>query len=176
MVGVCVMMTGLSGAGKSTLAKSLAARWEAQGRPVTILDGDEARRLISSELGFSPEHRDLNIARLAYVAAEVAKHGGASIVAAIAPHAKSRRAAMAAMRANGVACLVHVCTPLDVCEERDPKGLYAKARAGALEGMTGIGSPYDEPMDADVRVDLSAWDLGSACESIESWIRAATPR
>ena len=116
MSGVVILMTGLSGAGKSSLAKRLSERWtQASGRPMSVLDGDEARKLLSSELTFSREHRDLNVARLGFVAAEIAKHGGACAIAAIAPFDAARRGALARISQNGLACLVHVGTSLAEC-------------------------------------------------------------
>lgn len=168
MGGVSVMLTGLSAAGKSTLAQRLAQRWEmVHGKPMTILDGDEARKMLSSELGFSREHRELNVRRLGYVASEVSKHGGASVIAAIAPFEASRQESMKMMARSGVACLVHVSTSLRTCEERDPKGLYAKARAGELRGFTGLDDPYETPSNPDLRLDMGMLGLDEACESIE---------
>ena len=173
-LGLCVMLTGLSGAGKTTLAQELARRWQSQlGRPMEVLDGDECRKLLSSELGFSDEHRDLNVARLAFVASLVARQGGAAVIAAIAPRDEAREQAMRRLRAAGVACLVHVSTPLDVCQARDPKGLYAKARAGELPGLTGVGSPYDEPRRPDLRLDLGSMSVEEAASRVEAWAARA---
>ncbi|MDE0615795.1 MAG: bifunctional sulfate adenylyltransferase/adenylylsulfate kinase [bacterium] len=149
--GFTVFFTGLSGSGKSTIANALMSKLlERGGRPVTLLDGDVVRTNLSSELGFSKEHRDINITRIGYVASEITKHGGIAICAPIAPYAEPRRRNREAISANGGYVLVHVSTPLEVCEERDRKGLYAKARAGIIKEFTGISDPYEEPIDADV--------------------------
>ena len=149
--GFTVFFTGLSGSGKSTIANALMAKLlERGGRPVTLLDGDIVRTNLSSELGFSKEHRDINITRIGYVASEITKHGGIAICAPIAPYAEPRRRNRGAISANGGYVLVHVATPLEVCEKRDRKGLYAKARAGIIPEFTGISDPYEEPIDADI--------------------------
>jgi len=151
--GLVIFLTGLSGAGKSTLAQALAALIERTGRAVTLLDGDEVRRLLSSELGFSRAHRDLNVQRIGYVATEVARHGGIAICAQIAPYAAARADVRNRARTAGRFFLVHVATPLEVCERRDPKHLYARARAGLLPGFTGVSDPYEAPQDADLVID-----------------------
>jgi sulfate adenylyltransferase len=169
--GVGILLTGLSAAGKSMLAQRLAQRWMmSKGEPMTILDGDEARKMLSSELGFSREHRDLNVLRLGFVAAEVAKHGGAAVIAAIAPFEEARNAAADLIAKQGIFCLVHVSTSLSVCESRDPKGLYAKARSGELKGFTGIDDPYEKPLGADLVLDMNTLGLDEACEKIEECI------
>src|SRR5215203_3117538 len=139
--GVTVFLTGLSGAGKSTIADALVAGLEADGRPVTVLDGDVVRTHLSSELTFSREHRDLNIRRIGFVAGEVVKHGGTVVVAAIAPYESAREEARKLVEEHGRFLLVHVSTPLEVVEQRDVKGLYAKARAGEIPQFTGITDP-----------------------------------
>ncbi|WP_419917928.1 bifunctional sulfate adenylyltransferase/adenylylsulfate kinase [Candidatus Poriferisocius sp.] len=149
--GFTVFFTGLSGSGKSTIANALMAKLlERGGRPVTLLDGDVVRTNLSSELGFSKEHRDINITRIGYVASEITKHGGIAICAPIAPYAEPRRLNREAISTNGGYVLVYVATPLEVCEERDRKGLYAKARAGIIKEFTGISDPYEVPADADI--------------------------
>lgn len=154
--GVCIFFTGLSGAGKSTIAAALAAHIElATKRPVTLLDGDVVRTHLSSELGFSRVDRDLNIRRIGFVAAEVVKHGGVCIVAAIAPYAQARLDARKQVEQYGDFVLVHVATPLAVCESRDVKGLYARARRGELAAFTGVSDPYEAPNDADVTIDTA---------------------
>jgi sulfate adenylyltransferase len=155
--GLCVFFTGLSGSGKSTIAKILRARLlEPGGRTVTLLDGDLVRRNLSSELDFSKEHRDLNVLRIGYVASEIAKHGGIAICAPIAPYDAIRRANREQItRHGGGYVLVHVATPLDVCEARDRKGLYARARAGEITGFTGIDDPYEVPDDAALTIDTT---------------------
>ena len=154
--GIVVFFTGLSGSGKSTLARDLRdALLERGDRTVLLLDGDLVRRLLSAGLTFSREDRDLNIARIGYVATEVARHGGIAICAPIAPYAAARSAVRSQVSEVGDFVLVHVSTPLAVCEARDRKGLYAKARAGVIGSFTGISDPYEEPTDADLVLDTS---------------------
>jgi sulfate adenylyltransferase len=154
--GFTIFFTGLSGAGKSTLARVLQIRLlETGGRPVTLLDGDIVRKNLSSELGFSKEHRDLNIRRIGFVASEITKNGGIAICAPIAPYDKIRKENKKIISAVGGYFLVYVSTPLDVCEKRDRKGLYAKARAGLINEFTGISDPYEEPDDADIIIDTT---------------------
>lgn len=165
--GFTVFFTGLSGAGKSTIANALLTKFLESGeRRVTLLDGDFARKLLSSELGFSREHRDINIRRLGFVASEVTKNGGVAICAPIAPYDFVRKEVRAMVEANGGFILVHVSTPLDVCEQRDRKGLYAKARAGIIPQFTGISDPYEVPTDADITVDTTAIDPTEAVSRI----------
>jgi sulfate adenylyltransferase len=154
--GFTVLFTGLSGAGKSTLANVLQVRLlEMGGRPVTLLDGDIVRRNLSSELTFSREHRDINIRRIGFVASEITKNGGIAICAPIAPYDRVRREVRRMVSERGGFVLVHVSTPLDVCEARDRKGIYAKARAGLVKEFTGISDPYEEPGDAEIVIDTS---------------------
>jgi len=149
--GFTVFFTGLSGSGKSTVANALLVKLlEMGGRPVTLLDGDIVRKNLSSELGFSREHRDINILRIGYVASEITKNGGIALCAPIAPYDKVRRQVRESIDALGGFLLVHVDAPLEVCEQRDRKGLYAKARAGIIKEFTGISDPYETPEDADV--------------------------
>jgi sulfate adenylyltransferase len=155
--GLVLFFTGLSGSGKSTLARDLRdALLERGDRSVSLLDGDLVRRLLSAGLTFSREDRDLNIARIGYVATEVARAGGIAICAPIAPYAAARAGVRSMVSAAGDFVLVHVSTPLAVCEARDRKGLYAKARAGVIGSFTGISDPYEEPLDADLAIDTSA--------------------
>ncbi len=128
---------------------------EIGGRPVTLLDGDIVRKNLSSELGFSREHRNLNIARIGFVASEITKNGGIALCAPIAPYDSVRREVRRMVEARGGFVLVHVATPLEVCESRDRKGLYAKARAGIVKEFTGISDPYEEPEDAGMVVDTT---------------------
>jgi sulfate adenylyltransferase len=152
--GLTVFFTGLSGAGKSTIANVLRVKFlEMGGRPVTLLDGDIVRKNLSSELGFSKEHRDINIRRIGFVAAEITRNGGVAICAPIAPYHSVRQQVRAMIEPYGGFVLVHVSTPLEICEQRDRKGLYAKARAGLVKEFTGISDPYEEPADADVVID-----------------------
>jgi sulfate adenylyltransferase len=149
--GFTVLFTGLSGAGKSTLANALMVKLlELGGRSVTLLDGDLVRKHLSSELGFSKEHRDLNILRIGYVASEITKAGGVAICAPIAPYASIRRRMRELVEAYGTVAEIFVATPREVCEQRDTKGLYAKARAGLLTNFTGIDDPYELPEEPDV--------------------------
>jgi sulfate adenylyltransferase len=153
--GLTIFFTGLSGAGKSTIANALMLKLlEAGDRPVTLLDGDIVRKHLSSELGFSREHRDLNILRIGFVASEITKNGGIAICAPIAPYAATRREVRAMVERVGGFVQVYVATPLAVCETLDRKGLYAKARAGLLPGFTGIDDPYEEPEDAELTIDI----------------------
>jgi len=120
---------------------------------VTLLDGDTVRKHLSSELGFSKEHRDLNILRIGYVASEITKNGGIAICAPIAPYTRTRREVRQLIEPLGGFVEVHVATSLEVCEERDRKGLYAKARAGIIKEFTGISDPYEEPEAPEIRID-----------------------
>ncbi len=154
--GFTVFFTGLPSAGKSTLANVLMAKLlEMGGRPVTLLDGDIVRTHLSSELGFSKEHRDINIRRIGFVASEITKNGGIAICAPIAPYENVRREVHEMIQPGGGYVLVHVSTPLEVCERRDRKGLYAKARAGIVKDFTGISDPYEVPQNADLAIDTS---------------------
>jgi len=154
--GFTVFFTGLSGSGKSTIARVLLVRLlEMGGRPITLLDGDIVRKNLSSELGFSKKDRDINIRRIGFVASEITKNGGIAICAPIAPYHEVRNHVRNMISAGGGFILVHVSTPLPVCEERDRKGLYAKARAGLIEQFTGISDPYEEPADADLAIDTT---------------------
>jgi sulfate adenylyltransferase len=152
--GFVVFFTGLPSSGKSTIANALLAKLSEDGtRPVTILDGDVVRRHLSSELGFSREHRDLNILRIGYVASLIAKSGGIAICAPIAPYENIRRQVREQVEATGGFIEVHVATPVATCEKRDRKGLYAKARAGRLANFTGVNDPYEVPTAPDLRID-----------------------
>ncbi len=155
--GLVVFFTGLSGSGKSTLARALVDLLLEQGeRTVTSLDGDVVRRNLSAGLTFSREDRETNIRRIGWVAAEISRHGGVAVVSPIAPFDATRQQVRAMVDdAGGAFFLVHVATPLEECERRDRKGMYAKARAGIIPEFTGISSPYEEPQDADVRVDTT---------------------
>ena len=128
---------------------------ELGGRQSTLLDGDIVRKNLSSELGFSKEHRDLNILRIGYVASEITKNGGIALCAPIAPYSATRRLVRDLIEPLGGFLEVHVATPLEVCESRDRKGLYAKARAGLIKGFTGIDDPYEDPDDPEMRIDTT---------------------
>ena len=180
--GVVVLFTGLSGSGKSTLARGLAAYIRSKTeRTVSLLDGDEVRQMLSAGLGFDRASRDLNVRRIGFVAAEVARHGGIAICAPIAPYAESRTAVRAMAREVGGFVLVHVSTPLAEAERRDVKGLYARARAGLIEHFTGINDPYDAPTDADVTLDTSVLSVDDAVRQLvdfmqtRGWLPAADP-
>jgi sulfate adenylyltransferase len=152
--GFTVLFTGLSGAGKSTLAHALMTKlMELGSRSVTLLDGDLVRKHLSSELGFSKEHRDLNVLRIGFVASEITKAGGVAICAPIAPYASIRRRMRELIEAYGAFVEIYVATSLAICEQRDTKGLYAKARAGLIKQFTGIDDPYEVPEHADVVID-----------------------
>jgi len=165
--GLVVFFTGLSGSGKSTVARGLAEALNERGdRTVSLLDGDHVRQLLSAGLSFSRADRDLNIARIGYVATEVARHGGIAICAPIAPYAQARAAARQMVNEVGDFLLVYVSTPVDVCAARDRKGLYAKARAGLITGFTGVSDPYEEPHDADLVLDTSAMTRTEAVDAV----------
>lgn len=152
--GFTVFFTGFSASGKSSIANAVAVMlMEKGGRSVTVLDGDLVRKQLSSELGFSKEHRDINIRRIGFVSSEITKNGGIAICAAIAPYDSVRKEVRAAIEPCGGFILVHMATPLDICEIRDRKGLYAKARAGLIQEFTGISDPYESPTDAEVVID-----------------------
>lgn len=154
--GFTVFFTGLSGSGKSTIARILMTKFlEMGGRPVTLLDGDLVRKHLSSELGFSREHRDINIRRIGYVASEITKNGGIAICAPIAPYDTIRKEVRGMVDPLGGFILVHLSTSLEACEARDRKGLYAKARAGIVKQFTGISDPYEAPTDAEVVIDTN---------------------
>jgi len=165
--GFTVFFTGLSGSGKSTIANVLLVKLlELGGRPVTLLDGDIVRKHLSSELGFSKEHRDINIRRIGFVASEITKNGGIAICAPIAPYDATRKDVRAMIEPGGGFLLIHVSTSLEVCEARDRKGLYAKARAGQLPEFTGISDPYEVPEDADVVIDTTQLTSEEAAQQI----------
>jgi sulfate adenylyltransferase len=165
--GLAIFFTGLSGSGKSTIARGLAeALIERGDRTVSLLDGDQVRQLLSAGLTFSRADRDLNIARIGYVAAEVARHGGIAICAPIAPYAQARAVARKLVAQVGDFLLIYVSTPVEVCEARDRKGLYAKARAGLIKGFTGVSDPYEEPRDADLVLDTSAMTRDEAVSAV----------
>jgi sulfate adenylyltransferase len=165
--GFTVFFTGLSGAGKSTIARVLYAKMlEIGKRPVTLLDGDIVRQNLSNELSFSKEHRDINVRRIGFVANEITKNRGVAICAPIAPYAATRAEIRSNIEAHGGFIEVHVATPLDVCEKRDRKGMYAKARAGLIKGYTGIDDPYEIPEGPEVRVDTTGKTPDEAAQEI----------
>src|SRR5690554_2013890 len=165
--GFTVFFIGLSGSGKSTIANALMVKlMEMGGRPVTLLDGDVVRKHLSSELGFSKEHRDLNILRIGYVASEITKNGGVAICAPIAPYAATRRHVRDMIEPVGGFIEIHVATPIEVCEQRDRKGLYAKAREGKIKEFTGISDPYEEPETPELRVDTQDVDVDHCAHQV----------
>jgi sulfate adenylyltransferase len=167
--GFTVFFTGLSGSGKSTIANILMVKLlERGGRRVTLLDGDVVRKHLSSELGFSKEDRDTNIRRIGFVAAEITKNGGVAICAPIAPYDAVRHEVRHLIEGLGGFVLVYVNTPLEVCEKRDRKGLYAKARAGIVRDFTGISDPYEPPADADIVLDTTMMMVEEAADRVFS--------
>jgi sulfate adenylyltransferase len=154
--GFTLFLTGLSGAGKTTISERLAQAIQAEhGRPATVLDGDVVREMLSSGLTFSRADRELNIRRIGYVAGEVTRHGGICICAAIAPFRSSRAEVRARISQLGGFYEIYVATPLAVCESRDAKGLYKKARRGEIKGFTGIDDPFEAPERPEVTIDSS---------------------
>ncbi|RLL72925.1 bifunctional sulfate adenylyltransferase/adenylylsulfate kinase [Paenirhodobacter hankyongi] len=165
--GFTVFFTGLSGSGKSTIANALMVKlMEMGGRPVTLLDGDVVRKHLSSELGFSKEHRDINIKRIGYVASEITKNGGIAICAPIAPYTATRRAVREMIEAYGAFVEVHVATSIEECEARDRKGLYKLAREGKIKEFTGISDPYEEPATPELRVDTAGVDVDHCAHQV----------
>ena len=165
--GFTVFFTGLSGSGKSTIANALMVKlMEMGGRPVTLLDGDIVRKNLSSELGFSKEHRDLNIQRIGYVASEITKNGGIAICAPIAPYASTRRKVRQMIEEYGAFCEVHVATSIEECERRDRKGLYKLARAGKIAEFTGISDPYDVPENPELSVETEGTDVDNCAHQV----------
>ena len=165
--GFTVFFTGFSGSGKSTIANALMVKlMEMGGRPVTLLDGDVVRKNLSSELGFSKEHRDLNIRRIGFVASEITKNGGIAICAPIAPYATTRRAVREDIESFGAFVEVHVATSIEECERRDRKGLYRLAREGKIEEFTGISDPYDVPETPELRVETENVDVDNCAHQV----------
>jgi sulfate adenylyltransferase len=178
--GFVLFLTGLSGSGKSTIARNLADVLAERGdRKITLLDGDLVRQVLSAGLTFSRADRDLNIVRIGFVAAEIARHGGIAICAPIAPYAAARDQVRKMVSEVGDFLLIHVATPIEVCETRDRKGLYAKARAGLIDQFTGISDPYEEPLDANLTIDTSTMTREQATEAVLNlltsggWLSAA---
>lgn len=165
--GFTVFFTGFSGSGKSTIANALMVKlMEMGGRPVTLLDGDVVRKHLSSELGFSKEHRDINIKRIGYVASEITKNGGIAICAPIAPYAATRREVREMIEQYGAFVEIHVATRLEECERRDRKGLYKLAREGKIKEFTGISDPYDVPETPELRVDTEGLDVDTCAHQV----------
>lgn len=165
--GFTVFFTGLSGSGKSTIANALMVKlMEMGGRPVTLLDGDVVRKHLSSELGFSKEHRDINIKRIGYVASEITKNGGIAICAPIAPYTATRRAVREMIESFGAFVEVHVATSIEECERRDRKGLYKLAREGKIKEFTGISDPYEAPETPELRVETESVDVDHCAHQV----------
>jgi len=165
--GFTIFLTGLSGAGKSTIAKVLYSRFlEIGTRPVSLLDGDIVRRNLSSELNFSKEHRDINVKRIGFVAAEITKNRGIAICAPIAPYERTRSEIRSSIENHGGFFEVHISTPISQCEKRDRKGMYAKARAGLLKGFTGVDDPYETPESPELRIDTTDLTPDEAAQEV----------
>ena len=169
--GLCLWFTGLSGAGKTTTVDALASALMEHGRRVSVLDGDVVRTNLSKGLGFSKEDRDANVLRIAFVASEIARHGGVALCAAISPYRETRER-IRRMFPRDQFAEVFVDTPLSVCESRDVKGMYAKARAGEIKGFTGIDDPYEEPLDAEIALDTVANDVGANVGALIGYLKA----
>jgi sulfate adenylyltransferase len=171
--GFTLFFTGLSSAGKSTLAQVVCARLkESEARPVTLLDGDVVRKHLSSELGFSREHRDTNVLRQGYVASLITSHGGIALCAPIAPYAPTRTQVRAMVEEHGDFIEIHVATPLEVCESRDRKGLYARARAGLIKNFTGVSDPYESPVNPEIVIDTTLQSANEAADKIVAYLVA----
>ena len=169
--GLTIFCTGLSGAGKSTIANILYSKFlEIGTRPVTLLDGDIVRRNLSSELNFSKEHRDINVKRIGFVAAEITKNRGIAICAPIAPYEKTRTQIRESIEAHGGFFEIHVATPISECEKRDRKGMYAKARAGLLKGFTGVDDPYEDPTNPELKIDTTSLTPEEAAQEVLLYI------
>ena len=163
--GFCVWLTGLSGSGKTTIATALEGWLRNRGRDVTVFDGDVVRSQMSSDLGFSRQDRDANVSRVAARAADVVKTSGVAICALMSPYAAARQKARDLIGPERFV-LVYVATPLHVCESRDVKGLYAKARRGEIRHVVGIDDAYEVPEDADVRLDTSVSTVQAELDDI----------
>ena len=169
--GLTLFFTGLSGSGKSTVANALMERLlELSNRRITLLDGDLVRHHLSTELGFSREHRNLNIQRIGYVASEVTKHGGIAICAAIAPYVESRNVARSLVQDHGTFVEIHVATSVEECANRDRKGLYAKAFAGKIKGFTGVDDPYEEPANAEITMKTQDRKVSECVDEIIEYL------
>ena len=174
VTGATLWLTGLPSAGKTTLATALAARLSAAGvQRVELLDGDEVREFLSRGLGFSREDRDTNVLRIGWVAATLARHGVLVLASVISPFAQTRDAVRALHAAKGTGYLeVHVATPVEVCSERDVKGLYARQRAGELQGLTGVDAPYEPPTAPEARVPTHEQSLEQSVDQLVALLRA----
>ncbi|WP_228473830.1 adenylyl-sulfate kinase [Streptomyces calidiresistens] len=167
--GATVWLTGLPSAGKTTIARAVADRLTAAGRRAEVLDGDEIREFLSAGLGFSREDRDTNVRRIGFVAELLASNGVIALVPVIAPYAHSRKAVRARHDAEGTAYLeVHVATPVEVCSERDVKGLYARQAAGELSGLTGVDDPYEAPTDPELRIETDGRSVAESADAVHA--------
>ena len=173
MSGFVLWFTGLPAAGKTTVGSLVARELEARGQTVEVLDGDVVRTHLSQGLGYSKEDRDTNIRRIGWVSSRLARAGAAVVVSAISPYEEARRRARALVEEHAPFVEIHVATPLEVCAERDPKGLYAKARAGEITGMTGVDDPYEVPTDADLTLDTSDTSANVAATRVLDHLAAA---
>lgn len=169
--GTAILITGLPAAGKTTLGTALAAELASRfGRQVTLLDGDEVRKLLSSDLGYSREHRRLNVLRHGYIAAEIARHGGIAICSLIAPYQADRTEMRQRVARYGSFMEIYLSTPLTECERRDPKGLYVRARAGQLLHMTGIDDPYEPPQRPDLELNGARLTVAESVETVIAFL------
>jgi adenylyl-sulfate kinase len=167
--GFVLWLTGLSGAGKSTVAAKLGPALAERGHRVELLDGDEVRTNLCQGLGFSRQDRDTNIARIGYVAAKLAKHGVAVLVAAISPYRQARDQVRGAV---DTFIEVHVAAPVATCAQRDPKGLYAKALAGEIQHFTGVSDPYEPPVDPELVLHTEAQSVDDSVHQVLAWLEA----
>jgi len=174
--GTAFLITGLPAAGKTTLGTALAAALASRfARQVTLLDGDEVRKLLSSELGFSREHRRLNVRRHGYIAAEIARHGGIAICSLIAPYQADRTEMRRMVGRYGRFLEIYLSTPLTECERRDPKGLYARARAGQLPHMTGVDDPYEPPQQPELELNSARLTVAESVEKVITFLLKTEP-
>ena len=166
MTGFTLWFTGLSGSGKTTIADLVAPELVRRGRMVEKLDGDVVRTHLSRGLGFSKEDRDTNVERIGWVASRLTRHGAAVVVSAISPYAEARQRARALVEEFGPFVEIHVATPVDECERRDVKGLYARARAGEIPEFTGVSDPYEEPASPELRIDTMQHDPAESAQIV----------